>query len=151
MAKEIGVLRIESPAFGNHQTIPSKYTCEGEDRSPPLTISSHAIEAVSFAIIVEDPDAPVGVFDHWLGWNIPAGQMSLPEGYQAPLEGINGFGKIGYKGPCPPRGKPHRYYFRIFALDQKLALASGSSKSELLRAMEGHILAKGELMGTYQR
>lgn len=107
---------ITSPAFEHHQTIPSRYTCEGENISPALIINSAIEGGVTLAILVEDPDAPHGVFTHWVAWNIPATTHEITEGKKLAFEGINDMGKIGYFGPCPPKGKPHRYILRCFSL-----------------------------------
>lgn len=144
-------MKIESIAFSNGQSIPIQYTCQGADISPPLRISFIPTGAKSLALIVEDPDAPRGTFDHWIGWNLEPRENSLEEGSTLPVEGTNGYGKIGYKGPCPPAGKAHRYFFKLYALDTTLDLPPGASKKELEQAMDGHILQKAELIGTYQR
>jgi Raf kinase inhibitor-like YbhB/YbcL family protein len=144
-------MKISSPSFEQAQPIPASFTCEGSDLSPMLVFDVVPKGIASFVLIMEDPDAPGGVFDHWLAWNIPPEARVLEEGYRAPREGINGFGSTGYRGPCPPRGKPHRYYFRLYALDIILDLPSGSYKERLLSAMKGHIRAQAEIMGTYQR
>lgn len=145
------MLKIESPAFKNKEKIPAKYTCEGEDHSPPLLIGNIPAKAKSIAIIIDDPDAPMGTFDHWVAWNLPSATTELAEGASAPSEGVNGFGATRYRGPCPPRGKPHRYFFKVYALDTMLDLAAGSTKAALENAMKGHILSQGELIGLYQR
>lgn len=141
---------VSSQAFENGQRIPAKHTCQGENRSPALQIQNIPAEAVALAIIVEDPDAPNGTFDHWVAWNINPAEV-LEEGLKVSHEGANSYGSIGYRGPCPPPGLPHRYFFRIYALDALLDLPVKSSKGSLRTAMEGHILAEAELMGTYQR
>jgi Raf kinase inhibitor-like YbhB/YbcL family protein len=149
---EMSTLRILSPAFKQNDPIPKKYSCEGEDISPPLSIKgSPSSGVVSYAIIVDDPDAPMGVFDHWIAWNIAPDKIDFEEGVKVPAEGKNGFGVNKYRGPCPPPGKPHRYFFKVYALDQKIGLLPGSSKEDLIKAMNGHILAQGELIGTFQR
>lgn len=143
-------MEVSSPAFENGQKIPSKHSCQGENRSPLLRIESIPKGTVTFAIIVEDPDAPNGTFDHWVAWNIPPAK-ELEEGIKVANQGVNGFGSVGYKGPCPPPGSPHRYYFRVYALDTELDLPSKSLKGDLKKAMKGHILGEATLMGTYQR
>lgn len=148
---EVQKMEIESASFGSNQPIPKKHTCDGEDRSPALSFTGAPKGTKSFALIVDDPDAPSGTFTHWVGWNIDPERTTLSEGEQIKLEGVNDFGKIGYRGPCPPRGNPHRYFFKIYALDTLLNLPKGSSKGALEKAMDGHILGKGELVGTYQR
>jgi len=144
-------MKLSSPKFEQFKQIPSRFTCEGEDLSPPLNIDEVPTGTQTFALIVEDPDAPSGLFIHWVGWNLPGESSGLLEGQKMPREGRNGFGSNGYRGPCPPPGKPHRYFFRVFALDAILDLAEGASKAALERAMEDHILAQAELVGTYKR
>ncbi len=143
-------MKVESSAFKAGEKIPKKYTCEGENISPPLKILDIPKNAKSLVIIVEDPDAPVGTFDHWLAWNITPKEL-IPEKAKAPVEGRNHFGELRYRGPCPPRGPAHRYYFKVFALKDKLDLASGSPKSELEASIIGHVLATAQLIGLYQR
>lgn len=143
-------MEISSVAFENGQSIPDKYSCQGENHSPSLHIENIPQGTVSLAIIVEDPDAPSGTFDHWIAWNIVP-TSDLVEGAKLAEQGKNGFGTIGYKGPCPPPGKPHRYFFRIYALDSKIDLAKGSGKEDLKRAMKGHVIGEAELMGTFKR
>ena len=152
------VLAVSSPAFQEGGKIPPKYTCEGQDVSPALTWGEPPVETRSFVLVVDDPDAPGGVFTHWLLFNLPAGNRELSEAVPAQdqlqngsLQGKNDFGKIGYDGPCPPLGRPHRYRFTLHALDQPLDLTAGASKKQVIDAMQGHILAQGQLMGTYQR
>jgi len=144
-------MKIESSAFQQGQPIPKKYTCSGTDVSPPLSFSNEPENTQSFALIVDDPDAPGGTFDHWIAWNISAGTHNLPEGAKVPNQGTNGFRDQRYRGPCPPPGRPHRYYFKLYALDTVLDLRDGISKKDLEKAMEAHILGKAELMGTFQR
>lgn len=146
-------LIVTSLAFQHNQTIPRRYTCEGEDKSPPLSIAEAPEGTKSFALIVDDPDAPVGLWVHWLVWNISPDKTVIAEGETASgaLQGLNDFRKTDYGGPCPPPGKPHRYFFKVFALDDMLDLPAGSSKDQLESAMQGHILAQGELIGLYQR
>ena len=145
-------LSLTSTAFEDGAAIPRLYSCEGEDLSPPLAWSEAPEEAKSLALIVDDPDAPSGTFVHWLAWGIDPRSGGLPEGESAPSEGTGGFGESGYRGPCPPPGHgPHRYFFRLYALDQQLDLAPGASREELEGAMQGHVLAGAELVGTYER
>lgn len=144
-------MEVKSPAFVHEQVIPKKYTCEGEDVSPPLLFESTPAGTLCFAIIVEDPDAPRGTFDHWLAWNIPGEQKHLPEKAKVPHQGMNHFGELRYRGPCPPPGRVHHYHFKVFALDQQVDLSDGATKSQLVAAMKGHVLAQGELVGTYER
>lgn len=148
---ELVTIKIESQAFKNQQPIPAKYTCDGKDISPPLSFGSLPANTKSLALVVDDPDAPMGVFDHWIVWNISPDTKQLTEGAAVPYEGTNHFGVARYRGPCPPKGKPHHYHFKVYALDILLELIEGSSKTELEAAMKGHILGKGELIGTYQR
>jgi len=152
------VLSLSSTAFKGGEIIPVKYTCEGQDVSPPLMWSELPQGTQSLALIVDDPDAPVGVFTHWVLFNIPPDSGELPEAVptqaQLPsgaLQGKNDFGRVGYGGPCPPPGRPHRYCFTLYALDRVLDLKAGVSKKQVLDAMQGHILAQGQLIGTYQR
>lgn len=153
--------RIEITTVFNHgEKIPEKYTCDGADVSPPLKIQNVPAQAKTIAIIVEDPDAPLGTFTHWIIWNIPAQEkVYIPQGVPQegrvtdPIEavqGINDFRKIGYNGPCPPPGKTHRYYIRVYALDTELNLKPGANRAELEKAIKGHVLAEGSLYGTYQ-
>lgn len=145
-------LHVTSSAFSEGQAIPEKYTCDGQNVSPPLTWSGGPANTKSFALICEDPDAPSGTFTHWVLYDLPGKTTQLAEGSSGGgKEGANGFGKKGYGGPCPPPGKPHRYYFRIYALDTDSLGSAGSSKENVAAAMKGHILAEGHLMGTYQR
>ena len=135
--------------FGHMEYIQSKYTCEGEDVSPRIEISGVPEGTKSLAVIVDDPDAPVGVFVHWVVWNLRVG--NIEEGTSDGTVGTNDFGRLGYNGPCPPPGKPHRYFFKVYALDTMLELEEGATKQELLNAMEGHILDKAEYIGLYKR
>jgi len=151
-------LSLSSLAFQEGEKIPTKYTCEGQDVSPALTWGEPPVETQSFALIVDDPDAPVGVFTHWVLFNIPSDSRQLAEAIpnqdQLPsgaLQGKNDFGKIGYGGPCPPPDGPHRYQFTLYALDKPLDLKGGASKKQVMDAMRGHILARGQHTGTYQR
>jgi len=151
-------LSVSSPAFKEGERIPSKYTCEGQDISPQLKWNGVPEESKSLALIMDDPDAPSGVFTHWVIFNLPPDSQDLPEAVpsasQLPsgaLQGRNDFGRIGYGGPCPPPGYPHRYRFTLYALDKNLDLGAGSSKNQVLSAAKGHILAQGQLIGIYQR
>jgi len=145
-------LSLTSTAFEDGAAIPRLYSCEGEDLSPPLAWSEAPEEAKSLALIVDDPDAPSGTFVHWLAWGIDPSSGGLLEGESASFEGTGGFGESGYRGPCPPPGHgPHRYFFRLYALDQQLDLAPGASREELEGAMQGRVLAGAELVGTYER
>ncbi len=151
-------MQVSSSAFSSGANVPKRNSCDGEDLSPALAWSAPPAGTRSLAIIADDPDAPRGTFTHWLAYNIPAEKRELPAGVPAAAtlaeggaQGRNGFGKLGYGGPCPPPGKPHRYFFRVFALDVTLAVKPGADREELERAMQGHVLAQGELMGRYGR
>jgi hypothetical protein len=150
-------IEIRSRSFKDGEYIPPKYTCDGMNISPQLSWSCKVEGIKTFAIIVEDPDAPRGIFTHWIVYNIPSKINSLMENSTPAknvsdevLMGTNDFGRIGYGGPCPPSGT-HRYYFRIYGLNSAVHLDSGATKSEVVKKMEGHIIARGEFMGKYQR
>lgn len=141
--------------FENQSFIPSKYTCESIDTNPPLKIENVDSSVVSLVIVVDDPDAPIGTFVHWLAWNISP-VKEIPENFSKSsvkfIEGKNGFGRIGYNGPCPPHGHGiHHYRFKVYALDSTLNLKVGSSKKALERAMKGHIINQSEIVGLYRR
>jgi Raf kinase inhibitor-like YbhB/YbcL family protein len=142
-------LVVKSPAFENNQLIPVKYTCDGDNVSPPLTIEDAPAETQSLVLIVDDPDAPMGTWDHWVVWNIPPIDR-IEENSVPGVEGKNSARKRSYSGPCPPWGT-HRYFFKVYALDAKLDLKPDSNKKDVETAMQGHILAKGELVGRYHR
>lgn len=144
-------MNIETPAFEAGKPIPDKFTCEGEDVSPELILRDVPPNTKSLVLIVDDPDAPHGTFDHWVAWNIPGDTKNLKEGVALAQQGKNGFGNIGYNGPCPPPGKPHRYFFKLYALNSLLTLSSGATKNMVENAMQGHIIGQAELVGTYQR
>ena len=150
-AAEGAKMKITSFAFQEGGNIPSKFTCDGSDISPPLQITGVPSEAKSLVLIADDPDAPSGLFTHWLIWNIPPQTNSISEG-SAPkgVHGTNDFGKPDYKGPCPPPGT-HRYSFKIYALDRELDLRGGAKRSQLDAAMKGHVVAQGVLVGRYAR
>ncbi len=150
VGKEAETIKVSSPAFKNMERIPIKYTCDGIDVSPPLEVQGISEKAKSIAIIVEDPDAPLGTFVHWVVWNIEP-KKEIPENYKSEYQGKNDFGRIGYNGPCPPRGEMHRYFFKVYVLDEKIELKKGATKEELLKAIEGHVIQKGELIGVYSR
>jgi len=143
-------ISITSPSFQAGGDIPTKFTCNGTNVSPELQISSVPNEAKSVVLIVDDPDAPRGLFTHWIVWNIDPKTTRVAENSAptAGVQGINDFGKRNYGGPCPPSGM-HRYFFKIFALDIKLELKPSARRAELDAAMRGHVLAEGELMGRY--
>ncbi len=145
-------MKITSSAFQEGGNIPSKFTCDGADVNPALRFEGAPAEAKSLALIVDDPDAPSGLFTHWLAWNIDPKTTDVAEN-SAPakaVQGTNDFPKTGYGGPCPPSGT-HRYFFKIFALDQMLDLKAGAKRAEVDAAMRGHVIAQGELMGRYSK
>jgi Raf kinase inhibitor-like YbhB/YbcL family protein len=144
-------MTISSPAFADGHSIPAKYTCDGSDTIPPLAFATVPPAAKSLALVVDDPDAPGGTFDHWIVWNIPPSTSIVAEG-QSPqgMTGRNGFGKGGYGGPCPPRGE-HRYFFKLYALDGTMNLTTSSGKADLEKAMKGHVIAQAQMMGRYKR
>jgi Raf kinase inhibitor-like YbhB/YbcL family protein len=150
-------MKVESSAFSQGQPIPPKHTCDGPDVSPDLRWSDAPAETKSYALIADDPDAPMGTWVHWVLYNVPANSDALPEGLPkqaaagGAVQGKNDFGHVGYGGPCPPPGKPHRYLFKLYALDTTLTLRNGATKKDVEAAMQGHILANAELVGTYQR
>lgn len=151
-------LVLTTTAFADGAPIPVAHTCDGDDTSPPLAWTGVPVATRSFAIIVDDPDAPRGTWVHWLIWNLPADAVELspgisvrPELPSGARQGINDSGDVGYGGPCPPPGKLHRYFFRLFALGTTLNLPPGVNRSDLEAAMEGNILGRATLMGTYQR
>jgi len=140
---------ITSPAFENKGFIPKKYTCDGDDVNPPLKIEGIPEGTRSLVLIVDDPDAPRGTWDHWIVWNIPPVEK-IEEDSVPGTEGLNDLNRRSYGGPCPPSGT-HRYFFKVYALDTKLDLNPNSRKRDVERAMEGHIIAKGEIVGRYSR
>ncbi|KPK80164.1 MAG: hypothetical protein AMS25_09970 [Gemmatimonas sp. SM23_52] len=151
-------IKLTSAAFEEGGFIPTQYTCEGRDLSPPLRWTGMPAEAKSLALICDDPDAPVGTWVHWVLYDLSPKFSELPEGMppsevtpEGAKQGVNDFRRSGYGGPCPPPGKPHRYFFKFYALDIEPGLPTGASKADLLRAMEGHILAEGQLVGLYKR
>jgi Raf kinase inhibitor-like YbhB/YbcL family protein len=157
-AENAATMTLSSSDIQPGQMIPAKYTCEGADTSPALSWSGAPAGTKCFALLCEDPDAPVGLWVHWVIYDLPAAEPFLKEGLPrektlpgGAKQGLNSWPKIGYGGPCPPPGPAHRYYFRIYALDAPTGLAAGATRAELLKAMDGHILASGELMGLYQR
>jgi len=150
-------MQLTSEAFSHGEPIPRLYSCDGDDTSPPLRWTDPPEGTQSFALIMDDPDAPMGTWVHWVIFNLPANTRMLAAGF--PLDpqisngarnGRNSWGRMGYGGPCPPDGT-HRYFFRLYALDQILTLAPGANKAQVLQIIQGHILAEAELMGTYQR
>jgi Raf kinase inhibitor-like YbhB/YbcL family protein len=151
-------LMLTSPAFTGGGEIPVKYSCNGQSISPPLDWGEGPAGTASFALILEDPDAQVKNFTHWVIFNLPPDTQSLPEAIptdatlaSGALQGKNGGGSTRYIGPCPPKGSPHHYRFTLYALDKSLDLVAGASKDQVLQAMQGHILAQSQLVGLYQR
>jgi Raf kinase inhibitor-like YbhB/YbcL family protein len=151
-------LELKSPDFTPGGNIPKQFTCEGANNSPALKWNDPPSAAQSFVLIADDPDAPVGTWVHWVIFDLPATVRALPQDFpkkeQSPdgsRQGRNDFGEIGYGGPCPPPGKPHRYFFKLYALDAKLNLAPGATKKQVEHAMQGHILAQGEYIGRFSR
>jgi Raf kinase inhibitor-like YbhB/YbcL family protein len=151
-------LVLTTPAFRDGEPIPVEHTCDGDDLSPQLAWTGVPVDTRGLGLICDDPDAPRGTWVHWLIWNLPADAIELgpgvppnPELPSGARQGLNDSGEIGYGGPCPPPGKPHRYYFRLFALDSTLNLPPGARRAELEQAMAGHVLAEGTVMGTYER
>jgi len=142
-------LRVTSPAFTNNGLIPREYTCDGNDVNPPISIEGIPEGTKSIVLIVDDPDAPRGTWDHWIVWNILPGQK-IEEKSVPGIEGFNDFGRRSYGGPCPPSGT-HRYFFKVYALDTTLNLSSNSRKKDVEKAMAGHILAQGQIVGLYSR
>ena len=149
---------IASTAFSNGGMIPKKFTCDGPDVSPPLRWTGALAATQSFALIMHDPDAPVGIWVHWVLYNLPPNTTELPEGVEkqeqlanGATQGRNDFRRIGYGGPCPPPGMPHRYYFKLYALDTKLSLKAGATNPELERAIKSHVLGESEVVGRYGR
>ncbi len=150
-------IKITSSAFEDGGLIPAKYTCDGADVSPPLQWDAVPEGTKSIALICDDPDAPMGTWVHWVLFNLPAEINQLAENIPADKilpngarQGVSDFGRVGYGGPCPPGGT-HRYFFKIYALDTEVSLQAGADKRQLLKAMEGHILSQGQLIGKYKR
>jgi len=150
-------MKLISEVFNQEEMIPTRYTCDGQDISPPLKWKDVPEETISLALICDDPDAPAGTWVHWVIFNIPSTLEGLKEKVptkkelkDSTLQGKNDFDKIGYGGPCPPDEK-HRYFFKLYALDSMLNLNSGATKKELVEAMQDHIIAKAELVGNYSR
>ena len=141
---------IKSPAFGDGATVPTQFTCDGNDVPPPLEVSDPPDGTRSFAVIMEDPDAPKGTFTHWLAYDIPANKTNLPVDTAKTLR--NSFGRKGYGGPCPPPGHGrHRYFFRVYAVDEPSLALAGETRQDLEKALKTHALAIAELMGQYER
>lgn len=148
----MATLQITSPAFQNNGNIPRQYTCDGKDINPPIVIENCPKGTKSIAVICDDPDAPVGIWVHWVLWNIDPSVKEIKENTvpTGAVEGMNDFRKHRYGGPCPPSGT-HRYFFKVYALDTVLGISPNSQKSDLEKAMKGHILAQGQLVGLYKR
>jgi len=151
-------LELNSPDFSSGGSIPKQFTCDGADISPALAWNDPPGATQSFALIADDPDAPVGTWVHWVLFDLPANARALPQNIpkkeqlaDGSRQGRNDFRKIGYGGPCPPPGRPHRYFFKLYALDTRLNLKPGATKKDVERAMQGHILAQGEWVGRYGR
>ncbi len=156
LGKSMATFQLKTSAFSNGGVIPAKFTCDGADVSPALSWNDPPAGTKSFALIMDDPDAPSGTWVHWVLYDLPASVRELPEGVPKSKElefgarqGSNDFRRIGYGGPCPPRGAVHRYSFRLYALDRPTALPAGAAKSDLENAMKGHILAQSELIGRF--
>lgn len=144
-------MKITSSAFENDSSIPSKYTCDGENINPPLSISDIPADTKSMVLISDDPDAPAGTWIHWTAWNIPPNTTEIAENSSPPgIQGTTSFNEVGYGGPCPPSGT-HRYFFKIYALDTELNLGSEATSKEIEAAMQNHILDSSELIGLYSR
>jgi Raf kinase inhibitor-like YbhB/YbcL family protein len=155
---ETMAFEIKSSAFSQGQPIPKNHTCEGSDVSVPLRWTDPPAGTKSFALIADDPDAPMGTWVHWVAYDLPAEAREMTEGVSkqealrdGTKQGLNDFGRVGYGGPCPPPGKPHRYFFKLYALDKKLGLPPRATKPQILDAMKSHILAEAQVMGTYKR
>jgi len=155
---EKGIMQLSSNAFADGQPIPAKYTCDDKNVSPPMKWTGTPPNAKSIALIADDPDAPAGTWVHWVLYNLPANLGELPEDLPKAQyipgggkQGLNDFKHLGYGGPCPPAGKVHRYFFKLYALDAVLELKPGVTKQNLEQAMDKHIVAEGRLMGTYKR
>ena len=145
----MNTLSVTSPAFGHNARIPAKYTCDGENVNPPLTIKGVPQETKSLVLIVDDPDAVTGMWDHWVVWNIPP-TGNIAEATVPGTEGLTTYREHSYDGPCPPYGT-HRYFFKVYALDTLLKLNSNAAKRDVEKAMQGHVLAEGALIGLYCR
>ena len=155
-------MKLTSSAFTHESNIPQRFTCDGDDVSPALTWSDVPEGTEAFALIMDDPDAPPGTWVHWVLWNLDGAARELAEGVpkqenldggasQGACWGVDSFERVGYYGPCPPPGSPHRYYFKLYALDARLDLPARATKDQVVQAMEGHIRAEAQLMGLYRR
>ena len=145
-------LQVTSPAFSNGTSIPTVYTCDGQDVAPPLEWSGAPKQTKSLAVICEDPDAPSGIFTHWVLYDVPPSAHGIGEHASIGKAGVNDFGTKGFGGPCPPRrDSAHHYHFHVYALDLESLGPAGLSRHDAIKAMRGHVLAEGELVGTYKR
>ncbi|MFH1029717.1 MAG: YbhB/YbcL family Raf kinase inhibitor-like protein [bacterium] len=147
-------MKITSAAFKNNEKIPEKYTCDGENTSPPLEFSEIPENAKSLVLIIDDPMAPMGTWTHWTMWNISPTVSELPEKAAKPegaIEGMTSFKKTGYGGPCPPKGSEHKYYFHLYALNAMVALKEGSDEADLKNTMKPYVIDEAELIGVYSR
>lgn len=156
VSSSLSALELESAAFGQNDTIPIRYTCEGSSLSPPLVWQGAPVNTKSYVLTCVDPDAPSGTFIHWLLFNLPPDTTQLHEGLfnrealpNGALQGINSYGNVGYNGPCPPPGASHSYIFTLYALDCMLPLTNSATKAQIDAACQGHILAQSQLIGTY--
>ncbi len=156
--KAPSTLKVSAVAFSEGAAIPARFTCKGPDISPALGWRDLPGGTKSIALICDDPDAPMGTWVHWVLYNLPASVSGLPENVPATsattsgaLQGTNSWGNIGYGGPCPPPGKPHRYFFKVYALNEMLPLKAGATKDQVFAQMKGHVLAQGQMMGTFRR
>ena len=150
-----GKIELKTASFDRGASIPSRHTCDGADVSPPLSWSAGPAGTASYALVMDDPDAPAGTWVHWLAWNVPRPELPENVAREARLadgtcQGKNSWGRVGYGGPCPPSGE-HRYFFRVHALDRRLDLPASTDRDDLLATMRGHVLAEGELLGVYTR
>lgn len=144
-------MKLSSSAFAESAPIPEQYTCEGDDVSPPLAWTGAPAGTKGFALICDDPDAPGRTWVHWVVWGIPPTSSTLPEGFDGAHQGVTDFRRTGYGGPCPPPGKPHRYYFKLYALQEPLELPPRATKADVERALQGKTLAQATLIGTFAR
>jgi Raf kinase inhibitor-like YbhB/YbcL family protein len=142
--------KITSTAFSEGKAVPKRFTCDGENVSPPLAWTGAPAGTKAYALILDDPDAPSGLFTHWIVFNLPASTHSLPEAAKPAGQGTNDFGKPGYGGPCPPKGT-HRYFFHLYALKDELSGLKGPNRQQIDAALKGHVIGEARLMGTYQR
>lgn len=155
---EAMALELNSPVFKHNEFIPRRYTCQGEDISPELNWSGVPLQTKSLVLICDDPDAPMGTWVHWVVYDIPVDKGGFSEGVATDeilegniKQGITDFGGVGYGGPCPPPGKPHRYFFKLYCLDTMLNLKPGLRKDDILKAIKGHVIAETQLIGLYKR